>query len=96
MANIENYIPYGKENAVGRYALAQITGLSDRGVRKEIQEARGRGVFIINDQNGSGYYLATSVQEIERQYRQDTARAMEILKRRKHMCRFLKAQGVKV
>lgn len=90
-----HYLRGGAENAVTRNTLAALTGLSDRAVRKAIQDLRDRDLLIVNDQSGHGYYLATSgdLEALQRQYRQDTARALSILKRRKATRRILKAAG---
>ena len=75
--NITNYIPKGKENAITRKELCEITGLSDRLVRKRISQAR-REMVIINLQNGKGYYQPTEAAEIEQFVRQETARLKSI------------------
>lgn len=61
-ASIIDYIPEGKENAVTRERLCAITGLPDRKLREEIEQARRRGAIIINAQDGidtenSGFWL---------------------------------------
>lgn len=53
---ITDFIPYGRENAISRQALAQLTGMDDRQVRRMIEDARCN-VVIINLQDGKGYYL---------------------------------------
>lgn len=92
------YIGTGKENATHREALAMYLGISDRQVRRLIQIARDEGALILNAQDGAGYYLAdkTDLDDIERQYKQDTARALSILKRRMTMRKILKEAGRKV
>lgn len=59
MNNIENYIGFGKKNAVTRTQLRIQTGLSDREIRDCISKARGNGAVILNDQDGKGYYIPT-------------------------------------
>ena len=86
-------LEHGHNNAVGREVLARRYGLSDRIVREKIEAARDEGVLICNDQDGKGYYLAETVDEIERQYRRDKARALNVLKRLKASRRALKAAG---
>lgn len=54
--NIINHIPEGCENAVSRKHLCNVTGLSDRIVRKLIEEAR-RETIIISNADGSGYWI---------------------------------------
>lgn len=92
------YIPRGRENAVTRGELCAVTGLSDRRIRKEIEAARNDGALILNEQDGSGYYAAGpgDLDALQRQYRQDTARAMALLRRRKHIRRILKEAGREV
>lgn len=45
-ASITDYIPFGKENAVTRAHLRAATGLPDRKIREEIEQARRRGAII--------------------------------------------------
>jgi len=92
---ILNHIPRGRENAVTRAQLVTATGLPDREVRRLIQSARDEGALIINDQSGAGYYIAGEgdLQALYNQYMQDTARAMSLLKRRKHIRRILREAG---
>lgn len=86
-------IPTGKMYAKSRSQMAQETGLPDRTVRRAIEELRGAGYLIINDQSGAGYYITDDLDELSRQYRQDTARAMAILTRRKAIRKRLKEGG---
>lgn len=91
-------IPWGREKftlygRITRQELAEKFGVSDRVIRKAIEEARANGYFIVNNQDGTGYYRTLDADEVERQYRQDTARAMAILKRRKHMRHYLRGLG---
>lgn len=89
-------VPYGKENAVDRFALSERMGLSDRKVRQLIEDARNAGLFIINNSDGRGYYQTTDLDEMVRNYRQERARALSTLKRLKPMRRALKAAGREV
>ena len=61
---ITDFIPYGKENAVSREYLANMTGLDDRTVRELIEKAR-KDVPIISLKKG--YYLPL-VEEERRMY----------------------------
>ena len=87
-------IPFGRENAISRQGVAAALGCGDRQARKAIEDARADGLFIINLQDGHGYYQSTDKLEMLRQYRQDTARAMSILKRRKALRKTLIDMGV--
>ena len=94
--NIERFIPEGKENAIPRSVLAVRLGLTDRQTRKLIEEARDRGELICNDGDGEGYYLASDLGQVERQYRKDRARALSVLKRLKTMRTMLRDAGKEV
>lgn len=89
-------IPFGKDNAISREALAAKLNTTDRRMRQMIEDARNQGVFILNDGDGKGYYQTTDIDEMERSYRSDRARALSILKRQKEMRRTLKAAGREV
>lgn len=90
---LSEIIPEGEDNAVTRTYLTIKLGLSDREVRKAIEAARADGLLICNAQDGRGYFQTKDVAFLKAQYRQDTARAMAILKRRKPLRDYLKAQG---
>ena len=79
-----------------RFALSERMGLSDRKVRQLIEDARNAGLFIINNSDGRGYYQTTDLDEMERYYRSNRARALSILKSQKTMRRTLKAAGREV
>ena len=91
MLNITTYIPEGKENAVTRGQLCSLTGLPDRSVRECIEVARREGVMVVN--NGNGYYIATDIADIKRQYKTDRKRALSVLYRLKAMRKILKDAG---
>ena len=93
--NIIDYILEGKENAVTREELTKLLGYDDRAIRDFIEEARKK-YCIINDQDGAGYYLAETADEVERQYKQMTSRAMAIMKSRVPFRKFLKGIGRQV
>ena len=80
---IEWHLHKGRSHAVSRKSLATMTGLSDRQVRDMIEQARANGALICNDQDGHGYYLAETYDEIQRQYSRDYARAISLLVRLK-------------
>lgn len=89
-------IPFGRENAIDRFALQERMGISDRKVRQLIEDARNAGLFIINNSDGRGYYQTTDLDEMERSYRSDRARALSILRRQKALRRTLKDAGRQV
>ena len=95
-ARLAGMIPVGYENAITRAELACRMGLNDRQMRQAVEDARAEGVIILNRQDGGGYYQSNDLDDMMRQYRQDTARALAILKRRKPLRDKLKAAGRKV
>ena len=56
-------IPYGKENAISKQELMQLTGLSERVVRKKIHDLRQEYV-IISSSHRKGFYRTNDLQEI--------------------------------
>ena len=96
VSRVVSAIPFGHDNAVSRDTLVSVTGYADRKIRKCIEEARRAGALIMNKQDGRGYYQTIDLDEIERQYQQDTKRALSILARRKTTRKILKAHGRKV
>jgi hypothetical protein len=77
--NIIDYIPIGRENAISRRMLCNITGLSDRMMRHEIERAR-KQYAILNSQDGSGYFLPSTEEKplVERWIRQERHRSKQI------------------
>ena len=91
-AKVLSLIPFGKKRAITRTGLRYKTGLGDRQVRKAIEYLRGTYI-IINDGDGEGYYRSYDLDDIERSYRQERARALSILRRLKVMRTLLKGGG---
>ena len=89
-----NEIGVGKKNAVTLLQLTWRTGEKERTVRKEIQRLREDGHLIINGKDGKGYYIATELDEIARQYHQDRSRFLSIATRLKTARRILKDAGL--
>ncbi len=95
--NILNYIPEGAECAVSREVLRMMTGLSDRAVRREIQEAKESGSIILNTMDGRGYFQPRLPQEqyyLKNQYKANQARLISMSKQQKHLRKLMKAQGI--
>ena len=90
-ARVLSCIRHGADLANTRGWIAMRTGLTDRVVRQRIEELRNEGHLICNLQNGSGYFLADTDEEIEQQYKQDCARAMSILRRIKPFRHYLRS-----
>ena len=76
---IIDYIPIGRENAISRRMLCNITGLPDRQMRKEIERTRQQ-YAILNSQDGSGYYQPSAEEKplVERWIRQERHRSQQI------------------
>ena len=83
---ITDYIGIGQENAVTREQLQIRSGIKDdRKIRKLIEQARFEGIPIINNQDGSGYYITNDPEELERYIRQECKRALSGLGKHKRM-----------
>ena len=77
---IEQYIPFGEENAISRKRLAQITELNDRKLREAISRAR-RDTVILNLSNGQGYFRPIEGKEddlVVRYFKQEESRLKRI------------------
>ena len=72
-------LKYGKQNAIKREELCEILGVSDRQMRKMIEDAKRDGLVVCSDQDGNGYFLADTKDEYRRQYWQTYNRAMSLL-----------------
>ena len=84
--DILEYIPYGRENAIKRKTLRDLTGLSDRDMRRAIELAR-QETPIINLQDGRGYYRPDDRDDLQRYVLQEQARAKKILQNINVACR---------
>lgn len=63
---IAQYLGRGKQNAMTREQLVELSGLDDRAVRNGIKQLRENGELICNDCDGKGYYIAATDEEIKR------------------------------
>lgn len=70
----------GKVNAVERGELASLLGMTDRNMRECVAKARLEGVCIANDQDGVGYYIPTTTDELHRQIARVLSRVSAITK----------------
>ncbi len=73
--------------------ISTLSGFSERGVRESIERLRKNGWPICNEMDGTGYYIADSMDDVERQYNRDYARAMSLLARLRPMRRALREAG---
>ena len=76
--SIIDFIPFGKDNAISRRALCQVTELPDRLMRREIEKAR-KDYTILNI-DGSGYFRPAEGETylIERWLRQERSRERSV------------------
>ena len=59
------FIPIGRENAVSLNYLRSVTNMSDRAVRKEIQDINESGTVMICREHKKGYYIPATEREAE-------------------------------
>ena len=75
---IKDFLLTGAENAVPRRHLRQLTGLSDRDLRRQIQEERLGGSPILSSTTTGGYYLPADNAELEHFVQSMKSRSREI------------------
>lgn len=75
---IKEFLLAGAENAIPRRHLRQLTGLSDRDLRRRIQEERLAGTPILSSNDAGGYFLPADESELEHFVRSMRSRAREI------------------
>lgn len=85
-----NILDHFKEGYNTRQELCIRTGLNDREVRQEIENARRDGIIILNMQDGKGYFLSDKIEIMQKQYKQNQSRAMSILVQQKYLRRKIK------
>lgn len=79
-----NDIPKGRKNAISRQELAARWGVSDREVRRRVQELRCTDFYdnyiIISTSSGRGYYKTDDREEIRRYKNEIMRRATNTFK----------------
>ena len=75
------YIGIGKENSIKRSELCALSGLSDRNMRKEIENLQMQGYRIVNMSDSVGYYVAKNDTEFNAYMRQERSRIFKELKK---------------
>ena len=55
----------GKDNAISRPMLKQITGMDDRTNRLIIEDLRREGIPVMSSSSDKGYWLPQTVSEVE-------------------------------
>ena len=76
-----DYIGYGAEAGITLSELVKVSGCTEREVRRDIEQARCEGEFIINMQNSTGYFRTDDLDELERYKRIETARGGSLFRR---------------
>lgn len=76
--NIEEYIPFGKENAISRAELSMLTGINDRTIRFLIKESNDtavdKGYGIVSSSTANGYWKTRELDDIDRYLRESDNR----------------------
>ena len=77
--SIIELIPFGKDHAISRRRLRELSGLPDRQMRGAIQRAR-RYYPILNTQDGSGYFRPAAEEKplVERWLAQERSREKSV------------------
>lgn len=68
----------GKENAISRPMLKQITGMDDRTNRLIIEDLRCEGIPVMSSSSDKGYWLPQTASEVEHYINENRHRAREI------------------
>ena len=68
----------GKDNAISRSMLKQITGMDDRTNRLIIEDLRCEGIPVMSSSSDKGYWLPQTVSEVEHYINENRHRAREI------------------
>lgn len=76
--NILDFIPFGKGNAISREMLVELTGMTDRGIRKAIQVLREDGEIILSSSHGKGYWRSSDTSEIAQYIRENDSRCRKM------------------
>ena len=75
---LENMNAVGRENVISRKALAGLTGLSDRGVRKQIENERRQSMPILSSTQSRGNYLLDSKVDLKEYLAEQESRMASI------------------
>lgn len=75
---LEKMNAVGRENAISRKALASLTGLSDRGIRKQIENERRQSMPILSSTQSRGYYLLDSKVDLREYLAEQESRMVSI------------------
>lgn len=90
--NILDNIPFGKDNAISRERLVQLTGMTDRAIRKSIQELREDGEIILSSSHGKGYWRSDEASEIGKYIAENRSRIRKLYKTNKKLTEYYYAR----
>lgn len=94
--NIENYIPYGRDNAISKSELISLTGMTERAVRRAIERARESGIMIMSSSQVRGYWQTEDIAEMEDFVRQTDNRIKALyFAKAKMQAEICKAKNIK-
>ena len=85
----------GRENTTSSERLQQLSGLSERDLRKTIEQLRRSGRVIISAVDG-GYYKPANTAELKRFIHKENSRALSVLKTLKSARKLLHEWGESV
>lgn len=76
--NILDFIPTGKENAVSKQKLCELTGTDERLIRASIKRQVENGVPILSSSGHKGYWYSDDIDEIEEFIRENEHRVKSL------------------
>lgn len=78
---LNEFIPFGKENAISRADLVELFGINERTVREGIELIREQNntFVIISSSHHKGYYKTIDPNDVENYINEQTRRAKKIL-----------------
>lgn len=92
--SICDYIGIGAASAVSKQDLCDMTGLSEREVRRRIAAERNKGVPIVSSSHSKGYYLASTEEDYNILQREIMSRATKLMRQYHNIekCRTMEGQ----
>ena len=101
MITVLNAIPYGKENAVSKQKIMELTGFCDKKIRKTVKELNKElvkhGEAILSSSRTRGYWRSTDIKEMK-EYIRESKRRQQTLSQNDVPIQYLiyKTEGVKM
>jgi len=82
---VYQYLHKGHANAVPLKVLISLTGKTGSHLRMEIEKMVESGVAVVNMEDGKGYFLPETPEEIEVAHRKKYSRAKKLMKSCYHL-----------